>query len=91
MIASQAKMNLYGGAFLLSVLALCSPQTEEEWMVWMQEHKKVYTDRPEEQFCKAIWTENYQKIRDHNNDGGHGYALGLNEFADMVSRKEFCQ
>ena len=42
-------MNWYVASLLLSSVALCSPHIEEEWEVWRQDYKKVYTDALDEQ------------------------------------------
>lgn len=57
-----------------------------EWQRWKEQHGKVYEDDEQELLHSAIWIKNYQYIEKHNRED-HPFKLGLNEFADIVSKE----
>ena len=58
-------------------------QLQQEWMSWKRQHSKLYSDTDEEGSRWMVWRENYHKILEHNK-ANHSFALGLNQFADLV-------
>ena len=83
-------MNCYSKGVLLIFLldnAIGSTLLETKWHAWKAKHGVVYRDWTEESQKRKVWEDNYNTIAEHNR-GNHTYKLGLNRFADLVSKVE---
>ena len=58
-----------------------------EWWQWKTVHGRRYQDTVEEAARRDIWMTNYDFVQKHNTKNG-GIKLELNQFADMVSKKD---
>ena len=81
-------MNCYSKGVLLFFLldnAIGLTLLETKWHAWKAQHGVVYRDWTEESQKRKVWEDNYNTIAEHNR-GNHTYKLGLNRFADLVSK-----
>jgi C1A family cysteine protease len=77
----------------LAVLAVCSAQSDADWERFSSQYGKQYRSADEISSRRAIWDNNWRKIKQHNEEfakGVHTYTLGENQFADMTF-EEFSQ
>ena len=56
-----------------------------EWHSWKTRHAKKYEDETEETERRLIWNSNFERIIEHNRKR-LSFTLGLNQFADLVSK-----
>ncbi|KAL4478593.1 hypothetical protein ABPG74_006828 [Tetrahymena malaccensis] len=73
---------------LFSYQAYCQIHVEtlHEFNKWSAKHNKVF-DSDQLKYRLSIFAENYQKIKEHNNNSTNTYTLGLNEYAHMTSQE----
>lgn len=82
------EMNCYSKGILLIFLldnAIGSTLLDTKWHAWKTSHGVVYRDWMEESLKRRVWEDNYNAIAEHNR-GNYTYKLGLNRFADLVSK-----
>lgn len=65
--------------------AIGSTLLDPKWHAWKARHGVVYQDWKEESQKRKVWEDNYKTIAEHNR-GNYTYELGLNRFADLVSK-----
>ncbi|XP_020790023.2 cathepsin S, ortholog 1 [Boleophthalmus pectinirostris] len=60
----------------------------QAWKEWRIKHEKVYDNKTEVSFRRALWEKNVVRIWKHNQEaasGKHSFTLGLNHLADMTA------
>ena len=57
---------------------------DNEWQAWKVFHNKNYESRDEEGLRYAIWKENLEIIKRHN-QGKHSFTMAMNHLGDLVS------
>nr|XP_046273345.1 procathepsin L-like [Scatophagus argus] len=82
---------------LCSVLLLASlvfghtlPAVNKMWEDWKIKHRKVYDNKTEVVYRRAVWEKNMQLVFRHNREasaGIHSFTLGLNHLADMTDEE----
>lgn len=56
---------------------------EEQWEAWKIFYDKQYENSYEENYRKAIWRANLEKIVDYNK-AGHSFTLAMNQLGDLT-------
>lgn len=70
---------------ILNQCALSAP-FHEEWLLWKEQHNKVYSHGEEESKRHDIWLENKNYIEEHNQEAHvHGFTLKMNHLGDLVN------
>ncbi|CAL9691556.1 unnamed protein product [Knipowitschia caucasica] len=81
-------MLLYLLLVAFPVCCLTSFSLNQAWEQWMIKHAKVYEQKVELKFRRALWEWNLERIWKHNKEaalGKHNFTLGLNHLADMTA------
>ncbi|CAH0545783.1 unnamed protein product [Brassicogethes aeneus] len=67
-----------------------SANTQQEWDLFKESHKKAYRSLIEERLRYQIFSDNLDKINNHNAKFAKGettYTMGVNQFADMTEEE----
>lgn len=69
--------------YLLLIVSITSV-TNNEWEIWKLRYQKQYITDVEEMNRFAIWSDNYNNIKTHNDDKEKIFTKELNQFSDLT-------
>jgi len=60
---------------------------DELWASWKVQYDRAYESSGDEMVKKAIFVENYNKIRAHNSNPENTFTMALNQFGDLTAEE----
>lgn len=83
----MTKIELIVFLIVLTIGVNYAIEQDFPWDTYKQNHRKIYSSTKEDSKRKAIWQNNYNKIKQHNQEADknvHSYRLGVNQFTDLA-------
>ncbi|XP_033981262.1 cathepsin S, ortholog 1 [Trematomus bernacchii] len=85
-------MHILCAVLLLAfvILTHSSSALNKVWEEWQIEHRKVYDNKTEMEFRRAVWEKNMLLVLRHNQEasaGNHSFTMGLNHLSDMTAEE----
>ncbi|KAJ4928199.1 hypothetical protein JOQ06_015993 [Pogonophryne albipinna] len=71
------------------ILTHSSSALNKVWEEWQIERRKVYDNKTEMEFRRAVWEKNMMLVLRHNQEasaGNHSFTMGLNHLSDIEPR-----